>query len=621
LLVWDEDGAPPKGDWSIALWRAFAARGSDARSIPLLIEQRADVLRARFLAWIRALGDMPVDGIAVRDHLILRPGFSFWWMTLLAEKSNAFNSLQIIGVIKVLALEELLDAEQPRRVTLVTADHALVRVCRAWCATVGVEFELRPAHSRAAKAPLPKRLYHALPHRGQAIATLLHHLLQRFRLRGVGARALSDSSARLTICSYLFNLDKAAAAAGQLSSSFWTELHATLRDCGEATNWLLLFIPHDFVPNARSARRLIERFNAQGNGRQVHAALDGALGPSVIWRALRDYARVTRTAGKLRQLRASGAFSVERSKIDLWPYFERDWHSSLVGSAAMSNCIYLNLIESTLRSIPRQEIGCYLQENIGWELAFVHFWKASGHGKLIGVPHSTVRFWDLRYFFDPRSYERTGGTDLPLPDFVALNGPAAREAYSRGGYPQDKVIEVEALRYLHLNRLPAKREVKQAPALRVLVLGDYMKDVTRQQMTWLAAAAAHLPKDTRYVVKPHPACPINAADFPTVSFELTNLPLDKVLGDCDVAYTSNMTSAAVDAYSAGVPVVSVLDAESFNISPLRGLGGVLFVEDATELAAALRLAHRNASDRAVDFFHLDGRLSRWRGLLNLQDPA
>ena len=84
-----------------------------------------------------------------------------------------------------------------------------------------------------------------------------------------------------------------------------------------------------------------------------------------------------------------------------------------------------------------------------------------------------------------------------------------------------------------------------------------------------------------------------------------------------MVYTSNITAAAVDAYSAGVPVVSVLDGEAFNMSPLRGLAGVTYVIGPGELAHALCHARGNKRVMTEAYLCLDKQLPRWRRLLGL----
>jgi surface carbohydrate biosynthesis protein (TIGR04326 family) len=618
LLVWDGEGAPPRGPWRVALWRAFGEPGGSAHSVPEYLEAHAEALRARFLAWVQDLGEARIGGARLVDRLVIRPGLSFWWTTLLTEKS-VVNSPQIISVLKLFALEDWLGIAWRGRIVLATPDATLARAFDGWCRNAGLELEVRrlPGSRPLPSAPRPRR---PLPHFMLAVGTLLRYLWRHWPLKGTGIAGLRASTAQTTFCSYLFHLDEDAARSGRFATSFWTDLHSVIERGSTGVNWLLMFIAHSGVQTARRARELIERFNAHDSGVQVHAALEGGLGAGVAVGAVRDYLKIA--AATLRLSGARAMFRPTQSNLDLWPMFELDWRTSLRGSVAMFNCLMLNLFERVLPLLPKQRVGVYLLENIGWEVAFVHCWKSAGHDSLIGVPHSTVRFWDLRYFFDPRCYAGTDANARPLPDLVAVNGPAAMEAYSRGGFPRERLVEVEALRYLHLADAPAKEASDTPGSLRVLVLGDYMPAATRQQLEWLAAAAVSLPSDTRYFVKPHPASPIDAADYPSLQMEVTRQPVQSLLRDCDVAYTSNMTSAAVDAYSAGIPVVSVLEGETFNSSPLRGLEGVSYVTSPAELAVALRRApEQRKGVHATGYFRLDKRLPRWRELLGLRRSA
>lgn len=136
-------------------------------------------------------------------------------------------------------------------------------------------------------------------------------------------------------------------------------------------------------------------------------------------------------------------------------------------------------------------------------------------------------------------------------------------------------------------------------------------------MRLLEKAVQFLPADTVIIVKPHPACPVRPADYPDLKLEVTMDAVSKLLADCDVAYSSSTTSAAVDAYCAGVPVVSVLDPNTLNMSPLRGREGVLFASTPKELAEALVTAtsYTHPVPGQRDFFTLDTELPRWRKLL------
>ena len=62
VFVWDAEGLPPDGDWTVVLWNGSTESAfQSAVSIPKLVEDKADVLKARYLAWIYDLGEKRVD--------------------------------------------------------------------------------------------------------------------------------------------------------------------------------------------------------------------------------------------------------------------------------------------------------------------------------------------------------------------------------------------------------------------------------------------------------------------------------------------------------------------------------------------------------------------------------
>jgi surface carbohydrate biosynthesis protein (TIGR04326 family) len=377
-----------------------------------------------------------------------------------------------------------------------------------------------------------------------------------------------------------------------------------------------LYLKDALLPDAKKVAEIIQSFNNAGQGKETHATVDSFLSVRIVRQVLSDWVKL---AWKGKRLKGLIATTNQQIPLDLWPLFAEDWRESTYGATAMSNVLHCNLFEAALKALPKHQIGCYLQENQGWEFALIQQWKLADQGRLVGVPHSSVRFWDLRYFFDPRSYRQNENMSMPLPDQVAVNGQSATDAYLKGGYPPDDLVQVEALRYLYLENTNARSvsdSVARRQGLRLLVLGDYLAGNTQLQMRLLAQAAASLPAGTVITVKPHPVCPIRAEDYPDLRMTMVTEPIADLLAECDAAYTSAVTSAAVDAYCSGVPVVSVLDATTLNLSPLRGCEGVYYVSTPDELVRALGsiiFAPFMVSTRQ-DFFSIDGKLPRWRKL-------
>lgn len=614
VLVWDAKGRLPDGDWTLVLWRGFADKATpDVVSIPTLAEDQGAALKAAYLGWIFDLGECRIGGRRLLDHLELRPGFSYWWMTLVAEKCNWGKSPQITDAIRLFALDHWLANRPVTSLILASCSTSLAECVQSICERHGIQFEWRRTNPDPVISSWRKQLYRSLPLVFQALAWLAVYLIKRWPLRGVGLEEWRRTRGSVTFISYLFNLVPEALKDGRFASRYWAHLPEVLMHGRCDTNWLHIYVSDPLLPSAGSAADTVRRFNRTGQGRQIHTTLDAFLDLRLIVRTVRDWLHLVWISRGV----TAALFSMRDGDVRLWPLFRDDWRRSMLGPAAIRNALLLNLYEAAMASLPCQRAGVYLYENDPTEFALIHAWEAAGHNRLIGSQHSTMLYWDMRYVFDSRSYAREDRNDLPMPHQVAVNGPAAHDACLSGGYPAERLVEVEALRYLYLAGSATRPRNPHPEPLRVLVLGDYMPDNTQAQLRMLEAAMPLLPADASILFKPHPSCPIRPSDYPGLRMELAVRDLPTLLEQCDVVFTSNATSAAVDAYCAGVPVVSRLNPGSLNLSPLRGYEAVRFACTPDELALAIGNAVLSAERqvRPKPYFTIDTELPRWQKLL------
>jgi surface carbohydrate biosynthesis protein (TIGR04326 family) len=620
ILIWDSVESLPdcfEEIQNLVLWRSYITHGfSSAVSIPQLVEDHADVLRKRYLAWVHEIGETIIRGKRLIDQMQLRPGFSVWWMSLLAEKCNFAKSTQIDDAIRLLAFTDWMDKKNTKRMVLVSSNEALAECLKRWCSRKGIGFEWRRGTNKNISSTRLSWFYARLPHALRALIWLVYQFQSRRILRRTCQKSWGQSQGKITFVSYLLNLGPESASQDAFESGYWGNLPEMLRKKGVPSNWLHIYVKDGQLPTAKDAAEQIRLFNQTGTGIQNHITLDSFFSFSVFGRVLRDWFCLLRNCLALRM----HANMTKMGELDLWPLFKDDWKNSVFGVVSMSNALYLNLFESAFREISKQRIGVYLLENQGWESGMRHAWKSNQHGQIIGCAHSTVRYWDLRYFYDPRSYNSRKPNPMPIPDRVAVNGPVAREAYLECGYPEADLVEVEALRYLHLDKIDNKQIMLKSISgkpLKVLILGDYLPSKTLLQMKLLREISDDL-SNIELTVKPHPACPIVITDYPELKLKLSDQSLSDLLGHFDIAYTSSVTSASVDAYCAGLQVISVLDPTTLNLSPLRGFAGVRFVSSAEMLRDVLLDAPSWTGDvrESVDYFYVDSSLPRWQAFLS-----
>jgi surface carbohydrate biosynthesis protein (TIGR04326 family) len=619
LVVWDQDARPPAHSDRLLYWRRYD-QGESASSIPRYLEDHADRLKTKYLAFIHDLGEFRVGEKSVADHLDAGDGFSLWWMTLLAEKSP-LKSPRIYDCLRLLALEEILLSDRPASLMLVSPDRALVQAISRLCQKLKIHFRSRRhARSREHRTVL-RRIYEAVPSWLQGLLSL-RHSLRRWPLRRVSAPNWHSAADDLFICSYFIHLDRDRCSRGIFHSRHWEVLPKLLHDSGRHVNWVQLFLLSQVVPDVETGIAWLNSFNRDGTRQGLHVFLESYLTAARVVRALGRWVRLICVKWRLRDIQS--AFNVNGSHVWLWPMLRRDWHSSLSGPVAFANCLYLTLFDAALAAMPHQSTGLYLCENQAWEKALLRAWRRHGHGEIIGVQHATVPFWHLYYFDDPRSLRAKGNCPMPLPDFLAVNGMAAWNAFADGGYPKEKLIEVEALRYLYLGRAQQLRsssrgrgERRELGSLRVLVVGDMIPASMDNLLTLLDDAVRLMPAEYEFMLKPHPGYAVDLGRFPALKIKATTQPLSELFDHYDVVLAANSTSAAVDAYVALLPVIVAVDGAGLNLSPLRGRQGAYFASNARELLDSLQSVANGAGQdfRQDDCFFLSPDLHRWKRLL------
>ena len=623
LIIWDASGVPAPNKHINVLWKTYYdGSRADIVSIPKIIENNSNYIRTLYLSEEYDFGEAKFKGKSILEYLKIRPNLSMLWMFFSIIKNPFSDSAPITDAIRIIAFNEWMKNKSIDSIVLKSDNKLLSGAINSWCNNLGMTFKWDQIKKPTSYLSLLKQMYYKTPHFIQALVWLCFYLIKRWPLSGVGLKKWKNTEGNITFFSYFHNIDSDSLKKKYFKSSYWSDLNDVMNTKNFKTNWLHLYVKSSQFPSSKDVAKVIQAFNKSEKRQETHVTLDTFLNFTVIIRTLRDWSKFFFIAIFLRgRLRIN-----KKNKINFWFLYEKIWLKSIYGSVAMENLLNLNLLESALKSLPKQKHGVYLQENHAWEYSLIRSWQMLGHEQLTAAPHSTVRFWDLRYFFDSRTYFKKTEYSLPLPNKVALNGKMTRDMYKNSGYPLSNLVEVEALRYLHILKFKKKlaraylpKALLRKDKIQVLVLCDYLIKNTEQQINILKKAIQYVPAGTTFTVKLHPACPINLDDCLKFNIKISSDPIEKLLSKCDIVFASSSTSAAFEAYCVGIPVVLSVNFDTLNLCPLRDLGDVAFVETPKELADNLiKIGSRNFKNICYkNFFTLDSKLLRWRMLLNL----
>jgi surface carbohydrate biosynthesis protein (TIGR04326 family) len=282
----------------------------------------------------------------------------------------------------------------------------------------------------------------------------------------------------------------------------------------------------------------------------------------------------------------------------------------------MQNLVWIELLDKIFEEIPQQNLGFYLQENQGWEIAFIHAWKIHNHGKLIGVAHSTVRYWDIRYF--DYTSKKQCKIVKPQPDYTAINGLHALGCYKEANQKTDHLIKVEALRYLYLNKeiFRDKQDNNIHRKKKILVLGDIQRDLTISMVSALGLADISS-QEFEFIFKSHPANIIEDIYLEGFKPKKTDQHLERLFEIVDIVITSQATSSGLEAYIYNIPVITFLNHSELNLSALRGMENAIFANSPDSLSHAIKGSQWSKNNSDTDkIFWLDKNLEGWKKLLS-----
>lgn len=613
IFICDDVNPLPQSSCKTILWNS-SPLASNHLSISEIIESNAKILRTTYLAHIHDLGLLKIKNNTVINLLKIDKDLSFWWLTLFSQKCNFIKSENIDNIIKFMAFELWADTNTFTAIELKTNNKNLYLCLKTWCNKKNIDFISNNQNSNIKRTEV---IYPSLMFM-KSIFNLAFNLVKRWNLKGHNLEAWKNSDGKLSFFSY-FNKDQIEYESKFFKSNFWGDLPEELNSLNKKTNWLHL-LAGDY--SKKSNNKIVSTLNDfSKNSNQIHLTIYSFLSVTLIKIVLKEWLRVIYKSKKIRHI-FSGHSSPYKKNYLLF-FSDEDFYKSFYGFEGLNSILFFYLFKEALRLLPKQGNGLFLQENQPWEISLINQWKANRHKKIIGCPHTTIRFWDLRYYFLKETINLDVKYKLPVPDHIALNGDHAYNTFLDMEYSSDKLFKVEALRYMHLNeikKIPRSNIIEKTDPKKILILGDYSKESTIKSIKLIQDAFEGLSSDQELILKPHPASVINNDDVSLDNIKVTNSPIDEIINQCNIVFSCNVTSAALDSYFYDVPIICFHDLSKLNLSPVRGLNNIHFVNSSEEFRELITNdIYMISNKKNFNYFYLDKGFSGWKKLLQIDD--
>ncbi len=606
VLAWEMSSVKHEDRLTVISWTEYARSEKDDSFISLAseVESRSESIRAQILAFVYETGNKTHRGQTLIEALKIRDSFSWWWMTLFALRRWHDHS-NLYSIARIFALRHVLVDNQITNLKIADMPDDIAIGIESLCNSLRIDFQNEGRSSSFIASP---RVRDRLPLIVQALAIFVRTAFIS------SAKDAADVKSGDGICffDYLNGIDLEKYRNGIYVSRYWGPVVEITESLKSANSWFHLFTPSNTTPTPRIA---IEKLHVSNSlPRDSHFLLSNCLNLRVLHAALLIYLRVFLTSVK--SGRKYNQFVDEQTGIDFTDLLRDEWLDSLRGRTAMHHAILFCSIENRVRRLPPQKAAIFVMENQPWEMALTYAWKKFQSSKIIGVPHATAKFWELRHLVDPRSRSAIEIYKFPEPDLIGVNSPFMRDLLEDNTFPKNRIIDLEPSGFGHL----ASQQTKARPPTSlleksVLVFGDFNLDLTMSLLKATAKSLGELHTQTINIFRPHPMCAITPEILSEHGFVTNDDSISEQLEVADLVIAPSSTSAAVEAFCLGIPVVILLGAGTFNYSPLRNMDGVFFTTDEKGLGLAIASASAAGRTNPKPYFNIDSTFTRWRSLL------
>jgi surface carbohydrate biosynthesis protein (TIGR04326 family) len=583
----------------IFIWSEYFESTTKIISIPEIIEEQSDFYKKKILDYFYSLSQIKINNINVIDLFYKNNEFNYWWLTSLGQKTNINENSEINNVLKIIVFNEITTDLKIKKLDLKINHKYLNYVFFQYCKENSIKTNIKIDYIFNFKKI--KNIYLGILFAIKKLGFLLYnynYYQNEKKLNG-----------QVSFFDVFVHLKPDSITGNSFKSSYWNDLVYFINKQNFKTNWIHIFYPCVITPTYKEAKKIIKKFNCNGNHALIEDYITIKIYLKSIYNYIKNFLSYTNIFITLKK-------NMRYAKFNLSYLLEFDLHDSMFGITRFRNEFLIQIYDSILRDIPEQKLGFYIQENQFWEYILLSKWRKYKHGKIFGIPHSTIRYWDLRYFHSSYFFNNYNNLNDVLPDKLLINSIYSLNLLQDSGYSNESLKVVEALRYQHLYEAIKNKNNEN----KILIFGDFRSNINLKILSLISDYNSKYPNKFSFYFKQHPAFYFN---FNFYNILIESDEIDNIWDKYSYYITSDISSTSAEVFTLGFLLLQYQDASSLNYSPLKGINDNNVFSNYQELENKLNnlnLFQNNETTYKEPFFILDQNLTIWKNLINTEFP-
>ncbi|MBU3598276.1 hypothetical protein [Polynucleobacter bastaniensis] len=537
IVTKDDDKYMPSPNEVLVQWSSYRT-GERIISLPRVIEQNTDQLKIIYLERLNSVANTTLEGYKVSDCFDISNKFNYWNATSLMQKFNAGKDSEILDVIKLIAFNEYVVKKNDNSNQILIIDKNLNKYFK---------------QNKYNKFLLYKKYIYVFI----SIIYFLIKILSRYIYFKFNNRPILNLEAKIVFFDVLAHLYPNKKG---YSFGYWGVLEEKIIEWGIPVIWMHSYIKSPLTKNYAKAMSIINNKRNQVDKGSQHFLTDSFINGRVLGQTFLLYLKLLSNSNKF--------INKALNSVDKFDelFINHQFHpmvKSLYGKEAIDFCYRYSLFEEVFLKLNKLNKVFFLYENQPWEHALISAGNKVVKATNYGVAHSTIRPWDLRYFNLESFGTKANNSNKSTPDIILVNSKNANEQLSDKRLVLKKIIEVEALRYMYIDKI-RKNYTKKSGKYKVIVYCDYLKLNTIKIINWIEKFETEniVSSFFEFTFKEHPAY----KDLVNDRVNVIDYGIEKSMEIHDIAITSSLSSTAIESSEVGLKVLQVLDADSFDFS-------------------------------------------------------
>lgn len=576
VLIWDKDGLPKPSDHFVVFWKNYSQNSTHQEmSIPDWIAKNQVFIRNQYIDWVRKSYQSLKSNPDFYKKMQLDSTINYFQLTPFMEMNLFAKSPQISSILRLIAFEAW--AEE---ITLVSIayegdDELLSKTLQGFAERKRIEFSSKVPSTPDFKVFQQMGRWSRLGISAiKGPVWVILKWVKSLPLHGFNIKLWKSNTDKVTFYSYYAHFSHTSTSKLEFESAYWGDLPRYLKSIGKHSNWIHLSPTNDGFLVSFNKRFMLRGWSDVDNS-QTHVALESFFSLKIMFRTITSWYRIRSHAQAAQQI----LYSRRTNDFDFWPYFASEFERYLSGVGLIDNLLTYELVKSSIQTSSVSQQTFYLYEGQPWEKVLNSVSAQINHNSPIAVQHSTVRFWDLRYFQHALDLPERRDLETYFPRRIIVNGKFSFHMLGDRP-PQQELIRLESLRYKERPSMP--RGIKNLPGqISPLILGSFLPEDNDFILKLLEESATKL-IGIEFTYKPHPLSE-NPFLSSRVTIRQSSQELWKLLEEVTHVLIAASTSAVIEVIEAEIPFAVFLPPSTVNLSPLNTLVGVDFLKNPSDL--------------------------------------